>query len=73
MRPVVVSGKPRINTWMSDDRHRTDAPILTGGGKPIGGVLRPYCQFQMDASLILSIAATSAAARSSKLCILINF
>jgi hypothetical protein len=58
---------------MSDDRHRTDAPIFTGGGKPIGGVLRPYCQFQMDASLILSIAATSAAAKSSKFCILINF
>jgi hypothetical protein len=70
---VVVSGKPWINTWMSDERHRTDAPIFTGGGNPSGGFLRPYCQFQMDASLILSIAATSAAAKSSKLCILINF
>jgi len=68
-----VMGRPRINAWMSDDRHRTDVPILTGGGKPGGGLLRPYCQFQMEAALILSIFATSAAANSSKFCILINF
>jgi hypothetical protein len=58
---------------MSDERHRTDVPIFTGGGKPGGGFLRPYCQFQMEAALILSIFATSTAANSSKFCILINF
>ncbi|MEY4756582.1 MAG: hypothetical protein RJA34_1480 [Pseudomonadota bacterium] len=62
-----------MKAWMSEERQRTEAPIFTGGGNPNGGVLRPYCQFQTDASLTLRIAATSAAAKSSKTCILINF
>lgn len=70
---MVVMGRPRINAWRSDERHRTDVPILTGGGNPGGGFLRPYCQFQMEAALILSSFATSTAVNNSKVCILINF
>jgi hypothetical protein len=58
---------------MSDERHRTDAPILTGGGKPGGGVLRPYCQFQMEDSLILSMASPHRRSQQFQICILINF